>query len=85
MKIQFDIIEVVLKEKLGIDLTAEEEKWLKDIELEHDMKQTVMDLIDDPSYSDEIECIINKILTTNSSLPITKQEEIKKKYLFKNK
>lgn len=81
MDIQFDIIEVVLKQNIGIKLTEQEENYLKTIDDE--VENTIMVLINDSSYLDEVIKLLDHIIQKSSNLPIDEQNVIKEKCIAK--
>lgn len=80
---QFDIIEVVLKQNLKIKLTEEETRWLENIDEE--LKNTVIDLISDESYLDDIISLLDRMIQKASLLPLDEQADIKQKCIMKKR
>lgn len=83
MNIQFDLIEVILKQNLNIPLTDSELQWLDTID--DTTKNTVCDLIHDSSYYDEVLKLLDCLMKRAENLPYEEQIDIKNKCMSKKK
>ena len=73
----FDVLEVILKNDLGIPLDEKEEEWLKLVDDE--MKSSLFDLVNSQSFLEEIKNIVRNIIAKSSELSKEQQQTIKRK------
>lgn len=83
MSQSFDLIEIILKQKLQIPLTDSELRWLDNVDM--DIKKTASQLIDSKSYLEEIVKTLNYLIEKANHLPKEEQTDIKNKCMAKKK
>ena len=79
----FDLIEIILKQKLQIQLTDSEVRWLDNVDM--DIKNTASQLIDSKSYLEEIVKMLDYLMEKANNLPQSEQVDIKNKCMAKKK
>ena len=74
---RFDLIEIVLKKELDIKLSEDELIFYDGID--NDIKETIVNLLNDFLYSKEINRAINNILSKSNNYSPEQYKEIKEK------